>query len=196
MRKLRSGRNRKKPIWLIGILLIGLLGAGYFGFDLESITNPDYNAATEVRAQVEAGTYAVGRIIDGDTVVFRDSNGESYTVRLIGIDAPEDTGQVEPGGPEATAFITELLPIGDQVWLERCINRPKDRFNRVRAYVWLADPTLDSTNATEHMVNAIMLKEGHAEVLVIRGDSSKHEALFRELEANARNSNLGMWATQ
>ncbi|WP_417737874.1 thermonuclease family protein [Rosistilla oblonga] len=46
---------------------------------------------------------AVYRVKDGDTVDFQSVDGEQFTVRLEGVDAPESTQQF---GPEATRWLT------------------------------------------------------------------------------------------
>jgi endonuclease YncB( thermonuclease family) len=52
----------------------------------------------------------LARIIDGDTLVATVDLGyyvaANITVRLRGVNAPESR---EPGGPQATAFLTDLL---------------------------------------------------------------------------------------
>jgi len=195
---MRSIRRKKRKVnqlrnSVIFILVIVFAIGGYFGLE-QNIFNPEYSE-TVVAQERLAGTYLVERIIDGDTAIFIDGEDVSHRVRFIGIDAPESTGRnIEPGGHEATAFLKELIPVGSQVWLERCSNRPVDRFDRVRAYIWLTEPTID-TNARSYLVNALMIKNGHAEVMIMSGDTSVHEGLFEKLEAYARNNGLGMWSS-
>src|SRR4051794_30500426 len=89
------------------------------------------------------GRATVVRVIDGDTVVL-DIGGSEEHVRLIGIDTPETKKPdhpVECFGPEASARTTELLPKGTAVRLERDVE-PRDRFDRLLAYVYRASDDL------------------------------------------------------
>lgn len=121
----------------------------------------------------------VTRIVDGDTIE-ANIDGNIRSVRLIGVDAPE---RRRPGHQEATNFVAYHVPVGSTVWLQQD-GRNTDRFNRLRRYIWTALPTglRDEGQIREHMLNAMLLESGHAEVLVVRGDQPVHEALFRRLE--------------
>ena len=199
-RQARAEAKRSGWAYIVALLIPVLIaGAGYAWTTL-SDTAPDFDdlrgqvtSAISSAQSVSANAFTVERVIDGDTAVFVDESGESHRTRLIGIDAPEDTTEVEFGGPEATAYASELLPVGATVWLEVCPVRPIDRFDRKRAYIWLADPSLDSTTAEVDMLNAKMLAAGLAEVRIMDGDSSIHEDLFNRLEAEAQAAGLGMW---
>jgi micrococcal nuclease len=114
------------------------------------------------------------RVIDGDTIVL--TCGER--VRLIGIDAPE---RGEPGADEATQFVIERGGRGVTVWLE-ADGADRDRFGRLRRYVWLKHPgnTYDEDEIRQYQLNAMLLEEGLARVLII--GRVKNEALFRRLQ--------------
>jgi len=115
-------------------------------------------------------------VIDGDTIEVYGG----YRVRLIGIDAPEIGAA---GADEATEFVRSLL-YGRTVWLERD-GADTDPYGRLRRYVWLQQPTptADSAEIREHMVNARMLENGLARLLII--GEVRHAELFRYL-ANLR----------
>jgi len=132
---------------------------------------------------IDSETVYVRRVVDGDTVIFADATGDDIRVRLIGIDAPESD---EAGGEEATAFVEEKLYVDRQVWLEVSEDRPTDRFGRTRAYVWLKDPDSEEVSPEQYLLNALIVAAGHAETRILQGDSSRHEDLFRELEAAAQ----------
>jgi len=119
----------------------------------------------------------VARVIDGDTIVL--ASGE--VVRLIGVDAPE-VGM--PGASQATQFVRDRVQ-GQTVWLE-ADGRDRDVHGRLRRYVWLRQPT-DSRNASQirqHQLNALLLSNGLARVMII--GNVRNEALFRQLEQEAR----------
>jgi len=118
----------------------------------------------------------VTRVIDGDTVEL--SNGER--VRFIGIDAPEIG---EPGADEATNFVRGKIE-GKKIWLEADGN-DRDRFDRLRRYVWLQIPTdtQDEKQIRSYQLNAMLLENGLASVLVV--GEMRNEDLFRQLSASA-----------
>lgn len=87
----------------------------------------------------QAATKVV-RIIDGDTLVV-DIDGDRERVRILSIDTPEtkDPDQpVECLGPEAAAFLKELLPVGTEVELDYDTTR-RDRYGRLLAAVFTPD---------------------------------------------------------
>ena len=87
-------------------------------------------------------TAQVTSVTDGDTIVVRLASGTEERVRLIGVDTPESTGQVEPFGREAANFTRERVA-GKSVFLEIDVAE-RDRFGRLLAYVWLVQPTSDT----------------------------------------------------
>lgn len=82
--------------------------------------------------------HEVVRVIDGDTVIVRLGT-DLERVRLVGVDSPETypKSRTEPYGPEATAFMTELLA-GAYVSLDLA-DTPRDRYGRLLATVYLQD---------------------------------------------------------
>jgi len=110
----------------------------------------------------------VDRIIDGDTIVVIMSNGDSERVRFIGVDAPEmgrfgvEEG-AEPGAIEARDFVAELIPPGSIVWLES-VGNDRDRFERLRRYIWMEMPYDAEAQRETLTVNRLLLEHGHAVV--------------------------------
>ena len=80
------------------------------------------------------------RVVDGDTVVVALA-GTDTTIRLLNVDTPETKDPnkaVECLGPEASAFLTELLPVGTPV--ELVYDGEKlDRYGRTLAGVFKGD---------------------------------------------------------
>ncbi len=103
-------------------------------------------------AQIDPITARVERVIDGDTIQVR-FEGNSYTVRLIGVDTPETkhpTQTVEYFGREASAFTKAHLE-GKTVALVRDrTGDTADRYGRWLRYVYL-----DGDN-----FNARLIREG------------------------------------
>jgi len=169
---------------LIQCVLINLIENDVQVFDIfninESTYDPlydqteDYDDLSEEIERVPSGLTEtiVTRVIDGDTLEI--SSGER--VRLIGVDAPERN---EPGGSEATEFVQNLV-LNQTVWLEADGNNT-DRFERLRRYVWIELPTdtSDAEQIQKYQLNALLLINGLAEVMII--GNVRNEALFRSI---------------
>ena len=71
---------------------------------------------TAVFSQIE-----VVEVIDGDTIRAKVA-GTTETIRLVGVDTPETkhpTKGVQCFGPQATEFLTTMLPAGTTLRIER-----------------------------------------------------------------------------
>jgi micrococcal nuclease len=140
----------------------------------------------------------VTRIVDGDTVEVRITErsdgpgagraeiGQTYSVRLIGIDTPES---VKPGSPvecfgiEASAAATALLE--DQtVTLVKDVEET-DSYERLLRYVYLG----------EEMANARLVLNGYAHAYTYP-PNIRHTKLFVALQREARTTNTGLWAPE
>jgi len=134
----------------------------------------------------------VTSVTDGDTIVVRLESGKEERVRLIGVDTPENTSQVEPFGREAANFTKERVG-GQPVFLETDTSE-RDRFGRLLAYVWFAQPASDNeAEVRAKMFNAELLLQGFANVMTVP-PNVKYSALFLRLEQEARNARTGLWA--
>jgi len=145
--------------------------------------------------QAEAGTVkaapaAVTRVVDGDTV-YVSLNGREEKVRLIGVDTPESTTQVEPYGKEAAAY-TESRLAGKQVYPELDAGE-RDKYGRLLAYVWLEKPANDGeAEVRAKMYNAELLLNGCAQVMTVP-PNVKYADLFVKLQREARETGKGLW---
>jgi len=122
-------------------------------------------------------------VTDGDTIKV-EIDGETYKVRYIGIDTPElhhPTQPVEEYAQEAYEFNKSLVE-GKKVRLVKDISEV-DRYNRLLRYVYVGDL----------FVNAELVKQGYANASPYPPDVA-YEDEFRELETQARNDLLGLWA--
>lgn len=73
---------------------------------------------------------------DADTTNFRDSvTGERFTVRYLGIDAPEATSKYDPWGIKAANFVRETLDNAEAIILQAEGTRT-DGNGRYLAWVW------------------------------------------------------------
>jgi len=79
----------------------------------------------------DGSSHAIVSVVDGDTAKI-EFQGETISMRIIGIDTPETvhpSRPVEPYGPEATVRARELLE-GTTVKLEYDADPEHDRFGR------------------------------------------------------------------
>jgi micrococcal nuclease len=118
-------------------------------------------------------------VIDGDTIDV-DIGGQTFRVRYIGMDTPEDTSQIEYCGPEATAFNT-LLVEGKTVTLIKDVSET-DRYNRLLRYV-----IVDG-----FFVNYELVSQGFATGATFPPDVACQD-VFREAEALARQEERSCW---
>lgn len=125
-------------------------------------------------------------IVDGDTVDLV-IDGREERVRLIGIDTPETEGpytDLECYGPEATAFIERLLPLGTPVRIERDVEN-RDDYGRLLGYVYRADDGV--------FVNYELVRQGYATPLSIEPNTSNAE-LFVDAARSAEADDAGLWS--
>lgn len=130
--------------------------------------------------------YYVSKVTDGDTInVVID--GKTEKLRLLGIDTPETKDPRKPVqcfGRAATEKMTSLV-LGAYVSLENDSSQPdRDKYRRLLRYVYLEDGT---------NVNATMVRDGFA-FAYTRFPVSQLDQL-RQLEKEARESRLGLWAS-
>ena len=85
------------------------------------------------------GEVRLDRCIDGDTTRFVPiDGGPSFSVRYLGIDAPESTGAREPWGQAASDFVCEVLTNATTIVLQRDpgAGNIDSTGSRELAYVW------------------------------------------------------------
>lgn len=120
----------------------------------------------------------VTRVVDADTI---RCAGLRASVRLIGIDAPEDEQQ--PQGDAATAALEALVTPGTTLQLERDRD-PRDRYGRNLAYAWLDGVLL----------NWVLVRQGYA-VSVRVAPNFRHAEALEAAEREARTERAGLWGT-
>lgn len=82
------------------------------------------------------GEVEVTTFTDGDTTNFRDVvSGTRFTVRYLGIDAPEATSKYDPWGIKAATFVREKLDGAEKIILQAEGERT-DGNGRYLAWVW------------------------------------------------------------
>lgn len=119
----------------------------------------------------------VTKVSDGDSLEVDLESGHAR-VRLSAIDTPEYD---QPYGSQSSAALKALLPLGSAVELEVVT---QDAFKRLVAVVWLL------ADGQRININETMLRQGHAWAL----RRYMREPRFCDLEAEARDRKLGLWA--
>ena len=139
----------------------------------------------------------VTRIVDGDTVYVRFSNGLEEKVRLIGVDAPEinhPTKGEEHFGVESAEYAYNLLN-NIVAWLE-FDEGERDQYGRMLAYLWLEKPEAASeTEIRKKMFNARLLLDGYARQVIFQ-PNVKYVEYFSAFVNEARRNKRGLWAEE
>ncbi len=185
---------RRWPRWgqiaaVVGVVVILLFALARLGNDeqpvasdgptVSSIPTTLVPATTTSSVVLPAGTdTTVSSIVDGDS--FKVADGT--TVRMTGIDAP-DTGACL--ATEATAHLTELIPVGTAIRLVYD-SRRTDASDRDLAYVYrLSDGVF---------VNLAMATDGFAYELKVAPNVVHAEELAAAVTA-AQTAKVGVWAS-
>jgi endonuclease YncB( thermonuclease family) len=135
--------------------------------------------AVPVASSRPARTYAVDRVIDGDTLVVDTGT----RVRLVQIDAPELSGG-ECYGRAARATLATIVPIGTRVSLALDPRLDHvDRYGRTLAYV---------KKGAEN-VNLTLVRKGAASVWFYQGDRGVYASAFMRAARSAKAAKRGLW---
>jgi micrococcal nuclease len=178
----------------IGILLLAVAAIAIWWFvpresaTLEPATLPTA-AAGMPGIPADAFQMVVESVHDGDTLRARVgtpnevvTDTESTRVRLIGLDTPEVSPEVECWGAEATTSLTTLLPPGSTIWAA-ADREVLDQYDRHLLYLWTPDGTF---------VNAQLVAQGDGAVMIF-APNTLHEELLRALEGEAAAAGRGLW---
>jgi micrococcal nuclease len=125
------------------------------------------------------------KVVDGDTVDI-DIKGNTERVRLIGVNTPETkhpTKPIECFGPEASAYLTQLLPKGTHVRIERDIEA-RDRYGRMLLYLYRESDNL--------FINLDLVSHGYGTPMSIEPNTF-HRNDFVHAAALAETTNVGLW---
>lgn len=118
----------------------------------------------------------VRSVIDGDTI----ETTSGIKVRYLGIDTPE---LFEPLHKEAKERNIKLLK-GRHIKLDVCKEEPRDKYGRVLAWVY----------ADDELVNATIIREGYATLLIIAPCGLKKAKELKEGQIEAIRNSVGLWA--
>lgn len=138
----------------------------------------------------------VVRVVDGDTIVVDRGRGEEK-IRFVLVNTPETKHPkkgVEFYGKEASDFTKNTLS-NKTVYLQKDVSET-DKYGRLLRYIWIERPTSNEPSNEEvrtKCFNAILLAGGYANVSTFPPDL-KYVDLFRQIEREAREKNLGLWS--
>ncbi len=138
------------------------------------------------------------RVVDGDTIIVSDDNGDEIRVRLIGIDTPEsvnpDESKNTEAGELASEYTKDLLKDVSTVYLEYD-EELTDQYDRTLAYVWLnnTDKVFDTDMIEKNMLNAIIVYDGYA-IAKEYPPNTMYTGILKILENNAKESKKGLWS--
>lgn len=132
-----------------------------------------------VRPNLKA-TGLVTDVFDGDTVRLADGR----IVRYVGIDCPE----MDSAGRDTRAFAREARELNQTLVWDKEVRlefdvETMDKYGRCLAYVWVGGK----------MAGAELVAAGFARARSY-GVNTKHEALLKRAENEARNAGRGIWA--
>ena len=140
-------------------------------------------------------------VVDGDTLDVRAelpydwgddcpvTAGQTYRVRLIGVDTPEVYGQQECYGQEASDYVKNLVE-NRVVCLMRDTSCT-DRYDRLLAYVWVdTDP---SNPGCELFLNGDLAWQGYGNAMSYPPDTLLLPSI-RASECAAYRAGRGMWS--
>lgn len=181
---------RRNPLAALAIAAVLVIGAalGWFGAAVGGVAEdaaPDRNGqAAVITAQDNLQQACIVRVVDGDTLKVSVSGNENATVRLVGVDTPESVAADESRNCEegriASDYTKSLVAPGQAVWLSRDVS-DADRYGRLLRYVWLDRPDnpSDEGEIAEKMLNAILVRDGYAQVKRYKPDTTLHDLFQR-----------------
>lgn len=135
------------------------------------------------------------RVVDGDTIEIDRGKGKEK-VRFVLVNTPETVHPkkgAEFYGKEASNFTKSQLT-GKTVYLQKDTS-DTDRYGRLLRYIWIERPSSDNPSNEEiksKCFNAILLAGGYANLSTFPPDV-KYVDLFRQIERQARDGNVGLW---
>lgn len=159
-------------------------GRSAAGSSSSSTSSARANGVVTTGDPTSGTTVVVTKITDGDTIRVEGIG----PVRFIGIDTPEkktNVTELQCFGPEASAHLASLIPVGSEVRLEYDVERT-DRYDRTLAYVYRASDNL--------FLNAAQIRDGFAQAYTVPPDVA-HAEEFVALQREARDADRGLWGS-
>lgn len=147
----------------------------------EKLTRDEEISNEEDKIEKMTEKVSVSQIIDGDTIVVTNKDGEEETIELLLIDTPEESPEDQSAaqyGKQATDFTVSELE-DTNVLLERG-NPAKDENGHTLGHIWL--------NSTEGPINfaELLLSSGLAKVVSTDGSNANYLDEFLASEQKAK----------
>jgi endonuclease YncB( thermonuclease family) len=141
---------------------------------------------------IEAGTWNVVRIVDGDTIIIGDNDDreQQHRVRLIGIDAPELARGNTPADPfaiDAMEFVKEKIDKAGNMVRLSFDGEELDRWRRTRAMVYV------QIDGNEVWLNELLVRQGLAHARLDFRYSHEAKMHFALAEWQARKYKRNLW---
>lgn len=165
---------------LVGAGLLLLVSCGN-----STTTNSPQTSGLTAQSDQSGFVVTILKVVDGDTVDI-DINGHTERIRLIGVNTPETkhpTKPIECFGPEASAYLTQLLPKSTTVRIERDVEA-RDRYGRMLLYLYLGSNDL--------FINLDLVARGYGTPMSIEPNTF-HRNDFVRAAAQAEAANVGLW---
>lgn len=177
-----SKRQYKKLVSVAFTLIIGLvlIHAGYI--------QKHMSVSSESNSKVYYSAKVI-KVVDGDTAEIA-INGQSKTVRFIGMDTPEVVDPrktVQCFGREASSRAHELLDNQEVTVIQDALVGDQDKYSRLLAYVFLPNNVL---------YNQQMIADGYAHEYTYQNQSYKYQDQFRQAQNDAQLQQKGFWSPQ
>jgi micrococcal nuclease len=157
----------------------------------QSGENPLYQGALPWELPDDAEEMVVHSVTDGDTVRLTYPRDDwYYNTRLIGLQAPEMDGpwtDEECYGPEAKAFLQELLPVGTVVYAQLDVEEEDANGRRLR-HLFVYEK--DTQNA--YLVSEILVLGGYA-VARSYPPNTLYDDVLAEAQESAQRDDDGLW---
>lgn len=129
-------------------------------------------------------TVTVDYVTDADTIkVDPPAAGGVEDVRLLYVDTPETSGEIQPYGPRASDFATRILE-GEQVKLGYDTER-QDPYGRALATVTLA--------GEDRTFNETLVERGYAQVAIFEPNDALAGQMYAA-QNRARDAGAGIWS--
>lgn len=145
--------------------------------------------------------------VDGDTFdVYVSNNDREYTVRTLGHDTPEKSGNthyekteewefiedeihLENWGNEASDFAVDELPVGTECQIKLdCETEEIDKYGRLLAFIRY---DRNSDGSMDTVYNELTIEEGYARVYAA---STSNTDTLLDLQRTARANDVGLWS--
>ncbi|QIN85514.1 hypothetical protein GBA63_22720 (plasmid) [Rubrobacter tropicus] len=155
----------------------------------------------------------LSQVLDADTLQVKGSDGNAYTIRLIGAEAPDlagagaEGGEDEPGAEEAAAFAREALGgAGRKLQLEYD-EQKTDENGQTFAYVWTenagqspkpktAQELVDTPGVDGPVLyNRTLVEAGYARAATAEPNTD-YAGCLKQAENAARADGAGLWEEQ